>query len=188
MGQRAPCDLRHRLSQPPGQPNPWGEAGGGQARPTGGREEGWCGGTRPAGLADTGSGLIPLGERGEGGGQDHPRARWPSRRLLPGRVCDTWHAARPPTFSSLHPLSGGMWRPLWPHWVVVSRRQVKNGAWLTKASARVVAGVWLDGGGASCWIPVQDVDAGRGHRSCQQRWYCFVPTTLRLLILPVSAE
>lgn len=25
-----------------------------------------------------------------------------------------------------------------------------------EASARVVAAVWLEGGGASCWIPVQD--------------------------------
>lgn len=32
---------------------------------------------------------------------------------------------------------------------------MKNGAWLTKASAQVVAEVWLDGGGASCWIPVR---------------------------------
>ena len=65
---------------------------------------------------------------------------------------------------------------------------MKNGAWLTKASALVAAGVWLDGGGASCWIPVQDVDAGQGHRSCQQRWCCFIPTILRLLISPISAE
>lgn len=135
MGQRALCDLCHCLSQPPGQPNPRGEAWGGQAGPTGGTEEGRCGRTRPPGLADTGSCLVPLGGRGEGEGQGRPRGRWPRRQLLPGLVCDTWHTARSLTSAC------SLFRP---HWVGVDGRQ---GAWLTEASARVVAAVWLEGGG-----------------------------------------
>ena len=52
-----------------------------------------------------------------------------------------------------------------------------------EASARVVAAVWLEGGGASCWIPVQDwtQDEATG---CQHMCSSFIPTMLRLLSSP----
>lgn len=106
MGQQALCDLCHRLSQPLGSLTPG--ARGREARPGRWRKRG---GVKGPGLpvlqtqAAASSHLVG-GERA--GGKVVQEHTGPADSSSLGGLCDTRHAARPPTFSSLHPLSRGV--------------------------------------------------------------------------------